>query len=187
MRRERGESVVRLRLAIGECERVRTKAISHDSKGREGLRVTMIYIYIYIWALRIFRELSSSSAWAVLCLYLFFTQSLKVLNFPLWSIVVLGFSERFIFCLAAPSFLSSPGTEYVFFLFSFLINKFDSYNEVNLNGCATKLLTNGISFWVLLSCFFLFSFFLFFPFHSQIYDCRSIYFDYYYVNWSIKV
>ena len=49
MRRERGESVVRLRLAIGECERVRTKAISHDSKGREGLRVTMIYIYIYIY------------------------------------------------------------------------------------------------------------------------------------------
>ena len=49
MRRERGESVVRLRLAIGECERVRTKAISHDSKGREGWRVTVIYIYIYIY------------------------------------------------------------------------------------------------------------------------------------------
>ena len=51
-----------------------------------------------------------------------------------------------------------------FFSFFFLINKFDSYNEVNLNGCSTKLLTNGISFWVLLSCFFLFSFLLFFSF-----------------------
>ena len=161
MRRERGESVVRLRLAIGECERVRTKAISHDSKGREGLRVTMIYIYIYIWALRIFRELSSSSAWAVLCLYLFFTQSSQ-LSTLVNSRVGVFWKIHFLFGCTFILVFTRNGIR--FFSFFFLINKFDSYNEVNLNGCATKLLTNGISFWVLLSCFFLFSFFLFFSF-----------------------